>query len=301
MTSTDYSEMRVPPICATCGELAPMEAFVKFTEHYYHCRGCDFVFIWPRPAAGQLNVRYEEYGHQYYSNPRIVECFFSAHKVERELKFITRVAPKGVLLDVGCSMGAFVKAALDHGYEALGIDICQPAIALGQSRSLPLRCVDLLSYDPGMKFDVITMWATLEHLDSPNDYVARIYQLLRPGGIFIASVPNYSSLTQRILGIKDRYVGADHLNYWTGRGFIRYLSKHGFTPIAMMTYGFNPIAIIKDLLRGDEALNCQDMIGEQGTSHRWKSSPLIYAHRAMEWILNLFHAGDVVALAGRKK
>ena len=33
--------------------------------------------------------------------------------------------------------------------------------------------------------------------------------MLRPGGVLLASVPNYSGITQRLIGKKDRYVGID--------------------------------------------------------------------------------------------
>jgi len=287
--------------CPTCGRAANRRLFEKFGDQYYQCLDCGLVFVHPRPSIAELSSHYDEYGHEYYSDPRIIECFFAPHKVERELRFFLRVAPRGRMLDVGCSMGAFVKAAIQQGYQACGIDICAPAIRIGQARGLPIMCADLFSYDAGSRFDVITMWATMEHVPNPNDFMARIREMLRPNGVFIASVPNFASLTVRIVGSKNSYICRDHLNYWTARGFENYFRHQGFIPTGMTTFGFDPITIFRDLRGRNGPVQCTQMASEQSTSHRLKSHfPVRLALRSTEAVLDLLHAGDAVVVAGRR-
>lgn len=288
-------------ICPICSKPATKEAFKKFSDRYFRCSPCDFVFIFPRPSLSELDEHYDQYGHDYYTNPRTIDYFFAPHKVEREVRFLLQVAPKGRLLDVGCSMGAFVKAALEQGFEATGIDICEPATEVGRAKGLPIACAELFSFEPGTPFDVITMWATLEHVPDPNAFLQRIHQLLRPGGIFIASVPNFSGLAQRILGPKDRYVCRDHLNYWTAGALIRYFARSGFEPISWVTFAFNPLTLLGDLRSRKNQIECREVIQIQTTVHMLKNSPLLHLHRFAERFLNLFRAGDVIAVAGRKQ
>jgi 2-polyprenyl-3-methyl-5-hydroxy-6-metoxy-1,4-benzoquinol methylase len=259
------------------------------------------AFVFPRPSFSELTSHYDDYGRDYYSNPKVIDYFFSSHKVERELRYLLRVAPKGRLLDVGCSMGSFVEAATKHGYQASGIDICSPAIQIGKARGLPVTCADLFSYNEVGKFDVITMWATLEHVPNPNDFMVRIREMLQPNGIFIASVPNFGSLTIHITGSKNCYICRDHLNYWTAKGFENYFRQQGFVPEGLTTFGFDPITIIRDLRGRTGPVQGTKMASEQSISHKLKSHFLVrLGLRSAEAILDIFHAGDAVMLAGRK-
>ena len=52
---------------------------------------------------------------------------------------IARHAPNRVLLDVGCSNGAFVNAASNHGWQASGIDLETGSVEIARSRGLAVR------------------------------------------------------------------------------------------------------------------------------------------------------------------
>ena len=164
---------------------------------------------------------------------------------------------------------------------------------------LKLRAGDFLQASFSSKFDVITMWATLEHLPEPNRYLRTSLQWLRPGGILLASVPNFSSITQRLIGTKDRYVGIDHLNYWTARGFASYVGGFGFDIVETVTSGFNPMTLIRDYRSATHAVECEQMAVEQTQVASIKGSWVRHVHRGVEKLLNVGLLGDSVAVAGR--
>ncbi len=285
--------------CPLCDAEAGIK-FTKFSHQYFRC-SCGFVFIWPNPSQQELNDLYRKYGEEYWTNERMVNFAFSPTKSWREVRFLSRLASGGTLLDIGCSTGSFVKAAREAGFEAEGVDICVPAVQLGQKMGLPLYALDILSESPGKQYDLVTMWATLEHLPDPRYYLRRAWELLKPDGLLFVSVPNYAGITQKILGKWDRYVGSDHLNYFTPRVLRQGLQEEGFSFKKATTYGFNPILILKDLKdRGRRSLASEDLQVDEAVTLRLKHSPMLRLQRTAERILNLFSAGDAIAICAQR-
>ena len=83
-------------------------------------------------------------------------------------------------------------------------------------------------YEP-VSFDVITFWDVLEHTFSPAEELAHAAQLLRPGGLLVANVPNWQSLDRRLWG---RYwIGLDpprHLFVFTRDTLTTLLTNAGY-------------------------------------------------------------------------
>ena len=78
-------------------------------------------------------------------------------------------------------------------------------------------------------FDAVIAQQVFEHLYDPVSYVEEIRRILKPGGVFFVSVPNYGSIVARIAGPKWDMVGpVGHVRYFTGSRLTRFLSDHGF-------------------------------------------------------------------------
>jgi len=76
-----------------------------------------------------------------------------------------------------------------------GIDISQVAIdkTIEQGfKGFVTQLPEIPKELEGCAFDVITTMELLEHLSKPEKTIANLSKLIRPGGIFIASVPNNS-------------------------------------------------------------------------------------------------------------
>jgi 2-polyprenyl-3-methyl-5-hydroxy-6-metoxy-1,4-benzoquinol methylase len=291
------------PLSATCPICAGRSKwlFKKFACEYYGCEKCDFEFIWPRPLESELAATYQEDGNAYWSDDRMIRFAYSPTKNRREIALLTRFVSSGSLLDLGCSTGSFVKSARDIGFNAEGIDIAESSVRVGQRRGLPLRAGDVLSMDIPETYDVVTMWATLEHLPDPVCHLRRAHSLLKSNGLLFVSVPNHAGLTQRILGKRNRYVGSEHLNYFFPKVLKKTLSDSGFVVSAMTTYGFNPLIFLKDAVNGNIVeVGCGEMAKDSALTLRAKESWVGRLQSSMEHLLNIFSLGDVVAMVGRK-
>src|SRR6185369_8239448 len=123
------------------------------------------------------------------------------------------------VLDVGCGSGAFLfqlKTRWPGDYEILGTDVSGAPLNYAESKGLPVLRGNLLEHAfAGKRFDAITLWAVLEHLNEPDKFLIKVQEILKPGGLCFALVPNARSLATRLLGIRYRYIYSQHLNYFT--------------------------------------------------------------------------------------
>jgi 2-polyprenyl-3-methyl-5-hydroxy-6-metoxy-1,4-benzoquinol methylase len=108
-------------------------------------------------------------------------------------------APGRRVLDLGCRDGALTQAYAG-GNEIVGVDADREALAEAQKLGIETHWADLdepLGFEDA-NFDVVVAGELLEHLRDPKRVVADVRRVLRPGGVFVASVPNAYRLKNRI-------------------------------------------------------------------------------------------------------
>jgi 2-polyprenyl-3-methyl-5-hydroxy-6-metoxy-1,4-benzoquinol methylase len=148
----------------------------------------------------QLSKRYAEHNR----SERGAGFVFA--RPERETLFKRYVGGPGRrVLDLGCRDGALTQAYLD-GNEVVGVDADQEALAEAARLGIETHWADLdqpLDLDE-QSFDVVVAGELLEHLRDPRRLVAEAGRVLRPGGTFIASVPNAYRLKRRLFFLLGR-------------------------------------------------------------------------------------------------
>jgi SAM-dependent methyltransferase len=109
---------------------------------------------------------------------------------------LLRLLPPGGglrLLELGAGDGATLRAAREAGLAAytVGVDIMEPpGGAPGVDRFLHGN-VETMELDlPAASFDAVLCADVLEHLVDPWRAVSRLAGLLKPGGVFLSSIPN---------------------------------------------------------------------------------------------------------------
>lgn len=102
------------------------------------------------------------------------------------------------VLDIGCGRGAMLRALIDLGHEAHGVEIAAEAASGADPRAQITIAPELsqAGYDDDT-FDAVILWHVLEHLPHPEQTLAEIRRSLRPGGRLILAVPNFGSLQSR--------------------------------------------------------------------------------------------------------
>lgn len=107
--------------------------------------------------------------------------------------------PGRKVLDLGCRDGALT-SRYTAGNHVVGVDADREALAEAAKLGIETRWADLdepLPFDDA-SFDVVVAGELLEHLRDPARLVGEVLRVLRPGGTFVASVPNAYRLKNRL-------------------------------------------------------------------------------------------------------
>lgn len=148
----------------------------------------------------------------------ILESFLRKMRINKVLPIIKKY-PNSKLLDIGCGFNykflLKVEPYISKGY---GIDFKVPELKNGKIKTKQMKIEKKLPFMDNM-FDIVTMLAVLEHLESPFHIIKEIERILKPGGKLILTVP--SKITQSVLElfafrlrIIDKNEIADHKKYY---------------------------------------------------------------------------------------
>lgn len=129
-------------------------------------------------------IRFEKQIH------RDEESFFKI--IEKAKKYLNK---GDKVLDFACGIGTSSLNMIDHVKEIQAIDISSGMIEVAKKRmnKLPQKNIDFIHtslFDEQFRkgsFDVITAFNILHLLEEPKIEIHRIYDLLKPGGLFISS------------------------------------------------------------------------------------------------------------------
>ncbi len=161
----------------------------------------------------------------------------SASKIRRSARRIRRLIgmTRGKrFLDVGCNCGFAVKAALNAGLEAHGIDIDAAAVETARRSFGPhFSALSIEDYAAtGAKADIIHTSEVIEHVPFPDTFVEALRSILNPEGILFLTAPDGGHWNRPKDFATWRIVTPpSHIVYYTKRGLRQLFEKHGFTDI----------------------------------------------------------------------
>jgi len=224
--------------------------------HYVQCRNCDFVYVSPYFSYD----RWREYFKRFEKETEEVNRILIDSRLEESylnedrrrfsfyLDLLQRHKPSGAVLDIGCLTGSFLKLARERGYAPHGIEHRGYAIESARKRfGLEIKqgffeeLAAPMIADP-QRFDIITLWETLEHMLYPDAVIKNARQLLASGGVIAITVPNYDNLQVRILRERCFHClggpgNAGHINMFTPTTLARMLERNSFEVLLMETEG----------------------------------------------------------------
>lgn len=94
-------------------------------------------------------------------------------------------------LDAGSSSGEFVYFLNKRGFRAQGVEANLPYAEYSESElDLPITKSPFSEFKTEEKFDLISMFHVLEHLENPVRDLSHLGQFLKPGGKLAIEVPN---------------------------------------------------------------------------------------------------------------
>jgi ubiquinone/menaquinone biosynthesis C-methylase UbiE len=217
---------------------------------------------------GFRDVDADERRHQFSEYLERVARLIALEKVHSH--DLMEPSPGKVLLDVGCGRGDDVRALADRVSptgRVIGID--RSATLIHDARLAgPVRNADFQLADGHQlpfaddTFDAARVERTLQHVESPRRVLEEMVRVVRPGGIVVASEPDWGTLTidsgdrtstRELLGtlcdehIRNGWIGRQLMALFTGLG-LSSIEVHPATlvlrslPVALEILGLSDVA-----------------------------------------------------------
>lgn len=243
--------------CPVCQD----EEIAFYVEAYgfamSRCGGCGLLFCNPYPSELQLFTYYNS-DMKRFENEFFRESFENRVKLFMpRVELIKKFKNKGKLLDVGSAIGIFIEALCrsDSQFEIACCDLNPDACKELKSRhaSTQVLNADFMKLDDADKFDVITMWDTIEHLVDLNGVFQKVHSKLNKGGLFIFSTPNTHSFEWIIAGKKHvQILPPGHVNLMNLKSLQVLISNNRFKLLSTVTLNASlDISYVKKLIENN--------------------------------------------------
>ena len=220
-------------LCCTSGDAAPFLTGVPdcylatgFRMDYAKCEHCGLVQQHPLPAdVGPFYAAYPVHAskswlHEFTRRIVLRPVYFDLNRLTRDMQ----------LLDYGCGDGWFLDHARSRVAKAVGYEPTGDLAKIVSGRvGLPVyHRPDEMRAELGGKIDVATMHFVMEHLTDLDGTLALVADVLKPGGLLYAVLPNIQSREFRMFG--GRWHGFDaprHISFPDERQLGPVLQRHG--------------------------------------------------------------------------
>lgn len=307
--------------CTVCGNKDPQKFTLKYQKEKFAvvvCDNCTHNFI---PHYYRKKI---EYGQ--YKNSDVTAAVRAGNnwvKIQRHklrFEFIKQFVKKGKLFDLGAGWGHFMLAGKELGYDVYGIEIAeQPYLYCVNDLKLPVDHIDFFEMDESKKFDVITMWDVLEHIDKADEFLNKCGKLMNSGSYLFLQVPQIDSYFAKKHKDNWKMMGLDHVNYFSKKTIKQILERNGFELVKIKSsfeiklfimYTMLPLLkklkgksklSVNETSAGITAGERQQYFNKFTSRPKWQLQLFVKAHNLIYNTLSALNIGEEMMVAARKK
>jgi SAM-dependent methyltransferase len=147
----------------------------------------------------------------------------------REVAFLRRYCPTGLVVEIGCAFGFFLQEARRY-YAVGGIELSEAAAS--HCRDVGLNVVTGEANEQALALfapaDAFVLLDVIEHLSDPFDTLRRCMHSLKPGGRIVLTTGDFGSPVARLTGRHWRLMTPpQHLWFFTPESFRRWGNRMG--------------------------------------------------------------------------
>jgi len=156
---------------------------------FVECKNCGLIFTNPMPTLETIIKGNNALNYVMKSRGTL-----SQYRGGKEFTFyLKKIKEKGILLDVGCAEGFFLKGIEDNSeWKAEGVDVIKAAIDFANDK-LRIKAyfgtLDTLD-NCNNRYDFVRMNNIIEHVQNPVTFLKKTNEILKIGGLVLCSTPN---------------------------------------------------------------------------------------------------------------
>lgn len=141
----------------------------------------------------------------------------------------------GRLLDIGCGLGYLLAEAQALGYDAIGVDPSEQAVAHAQARfgkDSAICAAYSRELFPPQSFDLITLVHVIDHVVDPRELLDLMHYHLKPGGYAFIATHNIESMLAKFTGKGFIAWSIQHVSYFTPKTLQDMVRRSGLDPVS---------------------------------------------------------------------
>jgi 2-polyprenyl-3-methyl-5-hydroxy-6-metoxy-1,4-benzoquinol methylase len=224
--------------CDLCGTADPRTVLVspQLDGPLVQCRNCGLLYVGARRSqltfgsgagtASDVAGRVQEANFNIRNLRLEEEHRLALLNARWRLDLIRQFRTSGKLLEVGCARGDFLRVA-SESFSVFGVEP-NPGLAVSAAEVAPIH-QDVIETLPWRDFDVVSSFHVIEHVDSPQRFVAAMAERTKPGGLLVLETPDIHSLPFQMLKSRWRQFIPEHYFFFDRATINRLLSQSGFT------------------------------------------------------------------------
>lgn len=226
-----YRASRRCPVCFSSEVWSCAQTNANVVRHCKRCK-CRYLNQFITDSDDGVPVRRVLRAHPLAATPSYeAHSHLAREKTsQRRLAWVRRQVPaKARVLEVGVRDGSF-GASASTDYEYVGLDPASAAARHARARGLDVYCATLSSFvNTGPSFDVITLFHVFENMADPHDALARIKDLLKPGGVLFLSTIDTEGIIYLMTERRNMSQNfRTHLILYSRSALIELLERSGF-------------------------------------------------------------------------
>ncbi len=273
------------------------------------CEQCSFQFIPPfyRKAIDYSNYKSSEVAREVARGDVWL-------KIERNLlryQLIKKYKKSGTLYDIGCGFGHFLVAGKKMGYRVAGVEMSSANVDFIRNEfDITVEKNSFLDVAESQKYDIMTLWDVLEHIDRADLIVEKASRMLHPGGFVFIQVPQIDSFFARLLQDQWWAMGLDHVNYFSKRTITHLLARYGIKVVKIRSSleikNIFLYVILPKLQRRKNPDKTWTTVERQREFNRitkkpnWMRRIMVGVHNIIYKSLSLARIGDEMIVVGKK-
>ncbi len=216
----------VCPACAGTPESAPLK---RGKDQFLRCATC-------KTQWREAGAVFDAYDASYFEERAHDDTESAVAKAKRQtFTHFWRQIPEShrsrPILELGCSGGLALRAALELKLDVHGFDVTEDILKLTDANGIPRERVTAgeLRQLPAKTFGVAAFFDSFEHIPDPGAFLKEFMPYLADDALILMVIPAADTLSNQFLGSLWPHYLPDHWIHYTLRGLDALLNPCGFS------------------------------------------------------------------------